>query len=169
MVVGGVVLSTLEAWWRGGPDRILRDRYDRWIHVALPALSSLRTKNVLGSGSNCLWCVGISSLLGRPAADVHFYAGQPAALADRSGRASVRALALDTTPLSPMAELTRRIRPRPSIVVRLWDRPADGNGHWENALAGSTPHPSARVVASDSLSWARATQSQRSSALSLSV
>ncbi len=81
VVVGSRVLRTLEARRRRRTDRVLRDHYDRRLYAALSALSSLWGTEALGGRSDGLRRSGFRSLLGRAAADVNFYSGQPVSMA----------------------------------------------------------------------------------------
>ena len=175
MVVGGCVLRTLETWRRCCIDRICGNGYDRRLHAALSALSSLWRKKTLGSGSHRRRRLGFGSMLGRPAADVYLHASQPAAVAARTRHRTrhkkrpAEAPALDTTAFSPVAESARRIRARTRAGVSVRCRPDDGDGVRQYAVAGSAPHPPAGAAASAGLFGAGASQPQRRATLSLSV
>src|SRR5580658_3144612 len=176
MAVGRHVLRTLEARWPRCPDRILRADYNRWFFAALSALSSLGRERAppwseaaLGRRRDCPWCSGRRPLMGRAAADVHFYLGQPSSMAARTWRASPPPSAVDTPAISPLAEPARRIRPRPHAAAGLRRGPAHGERPRQHTLAPDAANCPASPAAPSGLSGARASQSQRRPPLSLSV
>src|SRR5271169_547027 len=166
MAVGGRVLRTLEARRPPCPDRILRDDYDSRFFAALSALSG---KAALGSRRHCPWCSGFGSLMGRAAADVHLYFGQPSSMAARSWRASPPAALLDTTAVSPLAKPARRICARPRAVGGLRRRPDDRDCPRRHTLAAGAAYAPESAAALAGLFGTRASQPQRRSPLSVSV
>ncbi len=162
--------------------------YELWKHggaVALIVFSAMVTtlgfmllylrclprggRAALGSRRDYSGRFGCRSLLGCAAADVHLYAGQPAAMDCRTWRASSQTPVLDTTSFSSMVEPARRVRTRPGAIVGLWCRPDDGNGRRQHDLARGASHPSTSVPAFAGLFGARSSQPQRRTSLSLSV
>src|SRR5208282_444458 len=169
MAVGGRVLRTLEARWPPCPDRILRRDNDSRFFAALSALSFPGRPAALGSRRNCSRCIGRRSLLGRAAADVHFYSGQLAALAGRTRRRASLALVFHTTSFSPLAESARWFRAWTGAAAGIYCRAAYGNGHRQHTLARGAPYRFAVAVASAGLFGARASEPQRRSSLCVSV